>query len=140
MEFPEVWDRNRWRIIKNSEDFWIELKDKDRKLIGLKTVYEKIGSGGSEKMLELNFFKKGAVIQIWLRGLDNKKVDVQSRIMRQGNWIYGMSGRAVTLEALVDGNLKLRGVRAQLQVRPEEIVIVDFYKSGLEPMPGNFPD
>ncbi len=130
MEFPNVSDKNQWRIIKNSEDYWLELKNKDKKFVGLKTIYEKIGSNGNEKMLELNFFKRGAVIQMWFRGIDAKKVEIQSRIMKYGNWVYGMPGKAVILEALASGDSKLRGIRVQLQVKPKEIVTVDFYKPG----------
>lgn len=142
MEFPRVWVQSEWKILKDKEDYWLKLSSGDRKLVGLKTVYQKVGAGGeNEKVLELNFFKKGAVVQLWFFGPNKEKeIRIQSRIMKDGKWIYGMPDKKVTLEALVSGDLRLRGVRVQLQVEPGKIVTVDFYKPGSEPMPGNFPD
>ncbi|GEM_PF-2548537 len=141
MEFPKVWDKKHWRIVKNQEDYWIELKNKDKKLVGTKTVYESIGGIGNGKILELNFFKKGAAVQMWFTDIGGGMTDfLFSRVMQNGKWVYGMPNKKVTLEALVSGDLKLKGIRAQLEIKPKEIIKVDFYKPGSEPKPGNFPD
>lgn len=129
MEFPRVWVQNEWKIVKDKEDYWFKLQSGDRKLVGLKTVYQKVGVGGeNEKVLELNFFKRGVVIQMWFFGLDKgNAVQIQSRIMEDGKWVYGLKNEQVHLIALISGDFQLRGVRIELRTEFKDVTI-DIYK------------
>ena len=142
MEFPKIFDRNKWSIPKdkNRVNYWHQLKNGVTKLIGLRTVYERDGRK-NEAVVELNLFKKGAVIQMWFSGVGGKNEKVQSRIMKNGCWVYGAPNEKVSIDGLVSGGLeRFRGIRVQIESVSGEIVTVDFYKPGLEPKPGEFPD
>jgi hypothetical protein len=128
MQFPQVWDQNRWRILKSGVDYWFITESRDRKLIGTKTVYETIGlpPERTEMVLELNLFQRGAVIQMWFRNKKKPEL-VKSRIMKGGNWIEGLNQSPVQLSGLtVKGEFV--GVLVELKVAPDKTEAIDVYK------------
>ncbi len=137
MEFPKVWDRSKWRIPKdkNRVIYWHQFQDGDRNIIGLKTIYKKIGEKG-EAVLELNLLDKGAAIQMWFSGVGSKNQKVQSRIMKNGRWVYGALNEKVAIDGLVKiWGTKFIGMRIQLKNVYGEIVMADIYKRGCNPKP-----
>lgn len=129
MGFPQVSDRNLWKVVKK-EDYWITLKSGDRQMVGIKVVYAALGKIGekAERVLELNFFRKGAIIQMWFRN-DEKPELAQSRIMKGGKWILGPEGVPVSIDALVAEG-EFVGVRVEMKVSKEIVERVDVFKPG----------
>ena len=142
MEFPKVFDRSKWRISKdiNRVDYWYQFKDGDRRIIALRTIYEKIGQK-DEAVVELNLLGKGAAIQMWFSGVGGKNEKAQCRIMKNGCWVYGATNEKVSIDGLVsvkDG--RFRGIRVQLKSVSREVVTADVYKRGREPKPEEIAD
>jgi hypothetical protein len=129
MKFPQVSDRNLWKVAKR-EDYWITLKSGDKQMVGIKVVYSALGKIGNkaERVLELNFFRKGAIIQMWFRN-DEKPELVQSRIMKCGKWIFGPKGVPVDIDALVAEG-EFVGVRVEMKNDSDKVERVDIFKPG----------
>jgi len=129
MLFPEVYKKALWRVLK-SEDYCMKFSNGSSCSAGLKTVYGLVGGKDkeAERVLELNFFKKGAVIQMWFRGNINPKL-VRSRIMKSGKWILGPKGIPVEIEALLVGG-EFTGVRVEMKIGPSKTEKVDIFKPG----------
>ena len=133
MEFPKVCNRNKWKILKDNENHWLEFDDRDRKLVGLRTVYERIGSNGDEKVLELNLFKRGAVVQMWFRGLIKNSARIQSRMMKYGQWVYGAPNEKVVLIEQIAPGDRFVGIKINLKLSSGYIDTSYVYKRGFNP-------
>ena len=133
MEFPKVYNRNKWKILKDNENHWLEFDDRDRKLVGLRTVYERIGSNGDEKVLELNLFKRGAVVQMWFRGLIKNSARIQSRMMKYGQWVYGAPNEKVVLIEQIAPGDRFVGIKINLKLSSGYIDTSYVYKRRFNP-------
>lgn len=142
MEFPKVWERSKWRIPEdqNSINYWHEFKNGDRRIIALKTVYKRIGRK-DEAVLEFNILDRGAAIQMWFSGVGGKNEKAQSRIMKNGRWVYGAPNEKVSIDGLISVKSgRFRGIRVQLKSVSGEIITADIYKRGCEPKPEEISD
>ena len=132
MDWPKVHDKSKWKVIKNNEEHWFQTKDKDWYRVGLRTVYQEISSAKKQKVakvLEINLFGRGAVIQTLFTHTSAKShITTVSRVLKNGRWLYGLPMKPARLIGLRKQE-RFIGIRIELVTAPGKIEQVDMYKS-----------
>lgn len=131
MVFPIIDNRSEWKIAIDNEDYFLVSSKKDRVGIGKKTIYEKLVEEGriAEKVLELNLFERGGIIQTWFRWNGKDKTVIQSRILKNGQWVYGLVDACPFLRLLVFG-AKLWGIEVGLEINKDNLEKIWYMRGG----------